>query len=96
MWLWYTEGNEIKDYLNTYPNDWDTDKILLLSWLQDLKGETQLLILPQLVKSEGGLGLEAVCKLKIDDLPDKERINYDDWVTYDNRGDQVDWKGDPL
>lgn len=64
--------------------------------MQDIKDETQLLIPPQLVASEGGLGLTAVCKEKIDDLPDKDKVNYDEWVTYDNRGPQVDWKGDPI
>jgi len=69
-----------------------------MSWVQDLKDQIQLLIPPQLVAPEGALGLTAVCKENIADLPDQATVNYDDWQNNigGSRGPQVNGNGDPL
>lgn len=97
--LWYPENqSDINDYVTGWEGSWDPAKTLYMSWVQDIKDQIQLLIPPALVKPEGALGLTAVCKATVDELPDKDTVNYDDWQNNigGDRGPQVDYKGDPL
>ena len=77
--LWWSEGNEIADYIKAWPYGWTPGKTLLMSWMQGFEDEVQLLIPPPLVAPSGALGLSAVCKEHTKDLPDTKAINYDDW-----------------
>jgi hypothetical protein len=69
-----------------------------MSWIQDFKGSLQMLIPPGIVASARDLGITAVCKDKIDDLPDKTRLNYDNWTenVTGEKGPELGWDGKPL
>lgn len=97
-WMWYDEGSAVADYVNEFGFGWNPDHTLYMSWVQDFKDQIQLLIPPQLVAPGGALGLTAVCKETIAELPDTATVNYDDWQNNigGDKGPNVDYSGKPL
>lgn len=79
--LWDAQA-AITTYINEFnDNGWDAKKTLRMSEIRwkVAPNDLQMVIPPELVAAEGAMGLSAVCKEKLDDLPDKETISYDDW-----------------
>jgi hypothetical protein len=96
--MWY-EDKEINEYITSLGGGGgQPDKTLRMAWVQDFKGMLQMLIPPGIVASHRDLGLTAVCKPKIDDLPDKAPINYDDWKdnVWGDKGPELGWDGKPI
>jgi hypothetical protein len=75
--MWWQDA-EIISYIKDLPFDYNPAKTLLMSWVQDKKpDQVQLLIPVELVKPTGAMGISAVCKETIAELPDNGAINYD-------------------
>ena len=86
--MWWQE-DEIVKYIKDWPYDYDVAKTLLLSWVQDKSpGQLQLLIPIELVKPTGLMGITAVCKALIEQLPDKDPIDYDKIFQENINGDK--------
>lgn len=79
--LWdLTNPAALTTYINEYNgNNWDATTTLRMAEVRWMPNKLQLVIPPALVAESGGLGLTAVCTEKLDDLPDKERIDYNSW-----------------
>lgn len=76
--MWWDE-DQIKTFIKAFPWKWNPERSLRMAWIDGIKDLLQLLIPPELVAASGSLGLSAVCKEKISDLPDRATVNYDDW-----------------
>jgi len=77
--LWYEDG-EIDYYIRFLEDSWDPAKTICLSIISGMNyDDVQLLIPPGLLNMNGGaMGLVAICKAALAELPDAV-VNYDDW-----------------
>ncbi|KAH9883147.1 hypothetical protein J1614_000003 [Plenodomus biglobosus] len=79
--LWdLTNSAALTTYIEEYKgNNWKATTTLRMSNIRWVMNKVQLVIPPGLVAESGGLGLSAVCTEKMEDLPDKERVDYSAW-----------------
>jgi len=77
--LWYND-DQIDKYITFLEDSWDPAKTIRLSLLSGIGyDDVQLLIPPGLLNINGSaMGLVAICKATLADLPDIV-VNYDDW-----------------
>lgn len=79
MNLWDNGAPNIPEYITNFKgNNWSAEKTLRMSNIRFLMNKVQLLIPPALV-DDGPLAITAECHPEIADLPDSQRINYDDF-----------------